>query len=132
MASLTQWTWVWADSRRQWRTWKLGMLQSMVLQRVRHDLATEQQQFRWYNSTDWFSSCSLPLLFSSLLPTFATLLVALKTAVNLLVLDSLLWRCRLTVACLVDGRTGSSLFYFLLILTLCYQLGFSLSLTFHI
>ena len=26
MASLTQWTWVWADSRRYWRTGKLGML----------------------------------------------------------------------------------------------------------
>ena len=29
MASLTQWTWVWANSGRQWRTGKLGMLQSM-------------------------------------------------------------------------------------------------------
>ena len=29
MASLTQWTWVWANSRRQWRTGKPGMLQSM-------------------------------------------------------------------------------------------------------
>ena len=29
MASLTQWTWVWANSRRQWRTGKPGMLWSM-------------------------------------------------------------------------------------------------------
>ena len=29
MASLTQWTWVWANSRRWWRTEKSGMLQSM-------------------------------------------------------------------------------------------------------
>ena len=29
MASLTQWTWVWASSRRWWRTGKPGMLQSM-------------------------------------------------------------------------------------------------------
>ena len=29
MASLTQWMWVWANSGRQWRTWKPGMLQSM-------------------------------------------------------------------------------------------------------
>ena len=28
MASLTQWTWVWASSRRQWRTGKPGVLQS--------------------------------------------------------------------------------------------------------
>ena len=29
MASLTQWTWVWASSRKWWRTRKPGMLQSM-------------------------------------------------------------------------------------------------------
>ena len=29
MASLTQWTWVWANSGRWWRTGKLGMLQFM-------------------------------------------------------------------------------------------------------
>ena len=44
MASLTQWTWVWPSSGRQWRTGKPGMLQSMGLQRVRYDLATQQQQ----------------------------------------------------------------------------------------
>ena len=32
MASQTQWTWVWANSRRQWRTGKPGVLQSMRLQ----------------------------------------------------------------------------------------------------
>ena len=40
MASLTQWTWVWASSRSWW-TGKSGVLQSMGLQRVRHDWATE-------------------------------------------------------------------------------------------
>ena len=44
MASPTQWTWVWAGSRRWWRTGKPGVLQSVGSQRVRHDLATEQQQ----------------------------------------------------------------------------------------
>ena len=43
MASLTQWTWVWASFRRWWRTGKSGVLQSMGLQRVGHDWATEQQ-----------------------------------------------------------------------------------------
>ena len=43
MASLTQWTWVWASSGRWWRTGKSGMLQSMGSQRVRHSWATEQQ-----------------------------------------------------------------------------------------
>ena len=42
MPSLTQWTWVWATGR-WWRTGKPGVLQVMGSQRVRHDLATEQQ-----------------------------------------------------------------------------------------
>ena len=44
MASSTQWTRDWAYSMRWWRTGKTGVLQSMGLQRVGHDLATEQQQ----------------------------------------------------------------------------------------
>ena len=43
MASQTQWTWVWANSGRWRRTGKPGVLQSMGLQRVRHDCVTEQQ-----------------------------------------------------------------------------------------
>ena len=43
MASLTQWTWIWASSRSCWWTWKPGVLQSMGSQRVRHDWVTEQQ-----------------------------------------------------------------------------------------
>ena len=42
MASPTHWTRIWASSRRWWRTGKPGMLQSMGLQRVRHDWATEE------------------------------------------------------------------------------------------
>ena len=45
MASPTQWTWVWTNSRREWRAGKAGMLQSMGYQRVGHDLMTEQLQF---------------------------------------------------------------------------------------
>ena len=44
MASLTQWTWVWVGSGSWWWTGKTGVLQSMGLQRVRHDWASEQQQ----------------------------------------------------------------------------------------
>ena len=40
----SQWTWIWENSRRYWRTGKPGMLQSMGLQRIGDDLATEQQQ----------------------------------------------------------------------------------------
>ena len=44
MASLTQWTRVWANSGRQWKTAKSGLLQFMGSQRVRINWATEQQQ----------------------------------------------------------------------------------------
>ena len=40
-ASLTHWTWVWVSSRSWWWTGKPGVLQSMGLQRVGHDWATE-------------------------------------------------------------------------------------------
>ena len=41
MESSTQWTWVWANCRRQWRKGKTGVLQFMGLQRT--DSVTEQQ-----------------------------------------------------------------------------------------
>ena len=47
MASPTQWTWIWVNSRSWWWTGRPGVLQSMGLQRVGHDWATE------LNSTDW-------------------------------------------------------------------------------
>ena len=40
-ASLTQWTWVWVNSGSWWWTGRLDVLQSMGLQRVGHDWATE-------------------------------------------------------------------------------------------
>ena len=44
MASLTQRTWVWANSRRWSRTGKPDVLLSMVSQRAGHNWVTEQQQ----------------------------------------------------------------------------------------
>ena len=41
MASLTQWTWVWVNSRSWWWIGRPGMLQFMGLQRAGHDWATE-------------------------------------------------------------------------------------------
>ena len=41
MASPTQWTWVWVNSGSWWWTGRPGLLQSMGLQRVRHDWVTE-------------------------------------------------------------------------------------------
>ena len=53
MASLTQWTSVWANSGRQWRTGKPGMLQSMGSQRIGHNLVTEQQQQITIHDVTW-------------------------------------------------------------------------------
>ena len=75
LASLAQRTWIWAQSRRQWRTEEPGLLQSMGSQRVRHDVVIEQQQQRNgdYNSecvcvshsvmsdTSWPMDCQAPL-----------------------------------------------------------------------
>ena len=41
MASPTQWTWVWVNSGSWWCTGRPGVLQSVGLQRVGHDWATE-------------------------------------------------------------------------------------------
>ena len=41
MASLTQCTWVWVNSGSWWWTGRPGVLQSMRLQKVAHDWATE-------------------------------------------------------------------------------------------
>ena len=47
MAPSTQWTWVWANSWRYWRTGKPGVLQSMGSQRAGHNWVNEQQQWKW-------------------------------------------------------------------------------------
>ena len=41
MASLTQWTWVWVDSRSWWWTGRPGVLRFMGSQRIGHNWATE-------------------------------------------------------------------------------------------
>ena len=56
IASLTQWTWVWASSGSWWWTGKPGVLQSMGLQRVRHDWVTE---LNWVLPTFYFFPSSL-------------------------------------------------------------------------
>ena len=63
IASLTQWTWVWANSGREWRTRKLGMLQSMGSQRVGHNLVTDQQQqtLSTLGFSHWENACKLLL-----------------------------------------------------------------------
>ena len=56
IASPTQWTWVWANSRRWRRTGKPGVLPSMGLQRVSHALATEQYKLFRIRRDKLFSS----------------------------------------------------------------------------
>ena len=41
MASLTQWTWVWVNSRSWWWTGRPGVLQSLGLQRFGHNWVME-------------------------------------------------------------------------------------------
>ena len=50
IASPAQWTWVWVNSGSWWWTGRPGVLQSIGLQRVGHDWATEL--------TDWLTYCA--------------------------------------------------------------------------
>ena len=50
-------TWVWANSRRQWRAGKPGVLQSMGWQRIGHNWATE----RLNNNKCWVTQSCLTL-----------------------------------------------------------------------
>ena len=59
MASLTLWTWIWASSGSWWWAGKPGVLQSMGLQSVRHDWATELE-LNWI-----LHGTSLPLYITS-------------------------------------------------------------------
>ena len=56
MASLTLWTWVWASSGSWWWTWKLGVLQSMGLQRVGNDWVTEMNWTEYSIGLSWWLS----------------------------------------------------------------------------
>ena len=55
MASQTQWTWVWGNSRSWWWTGRPDVLQFMGLQRVRQDWATEMNwtELNWVNLIGW-------------------------------------------------------------------------------
>ena len=50
-----QWTCIWANSGRQWRTGQPGVLQSMGSQRAGHDLGNEQhhRRCRAFNKKSW-------------------------------------------------------------------------------
>ena len=84
MASPTQWTWVWVNSRSWWWTGRPGMLQSMGSQRVRHDWVIElnwclQQKF-CIAKIDIFTKDSAQ--FNSLLGISQTLVLRLPQALE--------------------------------------------------
>ena len=69
MASPIQWTWIWVDSRSWWWTGRLGMLQSMALQRIGHDWATElnwtelNEEIKKYSFNKEFFKCRIIIFF---------------------------------------------------------------------
>ena len=71
MASLTQWTRVWASSRSWWWTGNPGVLQSLGLQRVRQDWATElsgrHSLIKVLQGWKWSESVSHSVVSNSLL-----------------------------------------------------------------
>ena len=50
IGSLTQWTWVWVNSKSWWWTGRPGVLQSMGSQRVGHDWMTELKWTEFQNN----------------------------------------------------------------------------------
>ena len=75
MASLTQWRWVWASSRRWWRTGKPSILQCMGLHRVIHSWVTEQQQINdhlltYLKASVIFLDCKYLVMFCKFALTF--------------------------------------------------------------
>ena len=55
MASLSWWTWVWVGSGSWWWTGKPGVLQSMGLQRVGHNWATELTAIEFLFVKEWWT-----------------------------------------------------------------------------
>ena len=60
MSSLTQWTWVWVDSRSWWWTGRPGVLQSMGSQRVRaQSWLSDWTELNWMHEKHLLRSASL-------------------------------------------------------------------------
>ena len=79
MASPTWWTWVWINSGSWWWTGRPGVVQSMGLQRVRHDGVTELNWVHYIiyeiDSTDvsfvFYPNRGLHSMFSPNIPSFS-------------------------------------------------------------
>ena len=83
MASPTQWTWVWVDSRSWWWRGRPGVLWFMGSQRVGHNWATELNwiEKNYYSSIHISLGCSLWLSFytSEASPEWSNLIYWLKS-----------------------------------------------------
>ena len=62
---MDHWTWVWTSSRNWWRTGKPGVLQSLGLQRVRHEWATAQELLL---KISWEFFCRFSIFFHYSVP----------------------------------------------------------------
>ena len=81
MASLTQWTWVWTDSGRQWKTGKPGMLQSMESQsRIWLSYWTTTAMYIpfWVLSIYFYSHCVLNALAQICAPAYLRIILSYK------------------------------------------------------
>ena len=76
MASLTQWIWVWVNSRSWWWTGRPGVLQSVGSQRVGHNWATELNQplcnTNYLECLPWILLSQAFFQFSHFIPDFYT------------------------------------------------------------
>ena len=88
----------WANSGRWWRTGKPGVLQYVGSQRVRHDLATEQQYqphvyiYVFQINCGFFKNCKLEICFCQLMNFSDHLLWARHHAKDFICLGRRKWR----------------------------------------
>ena len=73
VVSPTQWTWVWASSKRWWRTMKPGMLQSTVVAKSWTQL-TDWTTTKNSECFSWDNHCTLIGRGNIVMPTFSKLL----------------------------------------------------------
>ena len=72
MASLTQWTWVWVNSRSWWWTARPGMLQSMGSQRVEHNWMNWTELNEAMDQMGNFDPCRIWLIAAELIAVSST------------------------------------------------------------
>ena len=83
MASLTQWTWVWENSWRQWRAGKPCELQSMGSQRIRHNWVTEDAHTHTQHSMICIYHISIHWYINGHLGCFPVLVNVNNAAMNM-------------------------------------------------